>query len=174
MDCGHGVPLCGILVLISGLAPSGEYNQKEPGVHGLWPETGSFGTSQCVPPASTADPTKVYSCYKNDGTDLLGFEEHEWEKHGVCAGVQNANDFFTQLCSISSSPLQIMTTVKNSGGDLNAMSTALTKAGYPVYDLNTYDYEVYLSACAGVDGQWKVSPVSGFGKACGGSAPISV
>jgi hypothetical protein len=169
MTCGDGVPLCGILVLISGLQPSGEYHQAEPGVHGLWPETGSYGTSQCIPPQSKVDPKKVYSCYKNDGYDLLGFENHEWEKHGECAGVQSADDFFTQMCSMANPPLQIMTQIKNSGGNLEAMSTALSQAGYPVWSLDTDNYQVYLSACAGKDGQWKLSAVSSFTQACGGS-----
>merc|ERR1719401_783802 len=169
MNCGNGVPLCGILVLKSGLASSGSYDQAEPGVHGLWPETGDYGNSQCIPPQNKTDPTKVYSCYKNDGGDLLAFETHEWEKHGMCAGVQGADDFFTQMCNMANPPLQVMTTIKNAGGDLDAMSSKLSQAGYPVWSLNTYDAEVYLSACSGENGQWKLSPVSSFAQACEGS-----
>ena len=70
MDCGSA-PLCGVLVIESGLAPSGTYHQDLPGTYGLWPETDSYGTSQCVAPSgSTADPSKVYSCYANSGSDI--------------------------------------------------------------------------------------------------------
>merc|ERR1712113_1047602 len=124
MDCGSDVPLCGMLVLISGLG-SGEYKQPKPGVHGLWPETGSYGTSQCIPPKSKANPTKVYNCYANDAGGLLGFEIHEWEKHGSCAGVQDAEDFFTQVCGMADKPLSVMAKVKSSRGNFQAVSQAL-------------------------------------------------
>jgi ribonuclease I len=72
-----------------------------PVVHGLWPECGSYGTSECLAPSSSsADPTTLYSCYNQAGesaSSCLSFEQHEWEAHGVCAGVTNANDFFTQV-----------------------------------------------------------------------------
>jgi hypothetical protein len=99
MNCGPDVGLCGLLVLESGYG-SGTYNHPDPEVHGLWPETGSYGTSECIAPGSTADPTVVYSCYNQAGEtqeSLLSFEQHEWEAHGVCAGADNAADFFTQV-----------------------------------------------------------------------------
>jgi hypothetical protein len=169
MDCGSA-PLCGVLVIESGLAPSGTYHQDLPGTHGLWPETGSYGTSQCIAPSgSTADPTKVYSCYENDGSGLVSFEAHEWQKHGQCAGVRDEADFFTQVCSMSTQPISIMTTSKKQGGDLNAMASALRSAGYPVFDLDTTNYQVYLAACAGYDGRWKLAETSQFSSVCGGS-----
>merc|ERR1712086_864850 len=99
-----------------------------------------------------------------------GFEEHEWTKHGVCAGVRNADDFFTQMCSLAASPLSIMIDKKKAGDDLNAMSSAVTKAGYEVFHVDTGISQLYLSACAGHDGKWKLSKVSQFSSACGGSA----
>ena len=29
---------------------------------------------------------------------------------GVCAGITNADDFFTQICSLSANPLQVIST----------------------------------------------------------------
>ena len=170
MTCGASVKLCGLLTLESGYGP-GTYNHPVPHVHGLWPENGSYGTSQCIAPSqSSADPTKVYSCYnQTDETDAsnLSFEVHEWETHGICAGVKNSNDFFTQICALSTDPLNVMIKVRNQGGDLNSMSTALTKAGYEVYAVDTTNSQVELSACAPSNGQWVLSHVSDFTKNCG-------
>ena len=52
---------------------------------------------------SAAQPKELISCY-----DDLGFEQHEWGKHGVCAGVKDAKDFFTQVCALSAAPLRVM------------------------------------------------------------------
>ena len=35
---------------------------RRPVVHGLWPQTANFGTSDCERPESAANPTKVYPC----------------------------------------------------------------------------------------------------------------
>ena len=170
MTCGSTVKLCGLLTLESGYGP-GTYNHPVPHVHGLWPENGQYGTSQCIAPSqSTADPTKVYTCYnQTDETDAsnLSFEVHEWETHGICAGVKNSNDFFTQICSISTAPLNVMIKVRNEGGDLNAMSTALTKAGYEVYAVDTTNSQLELSACAPSTGKWVLSKTADFSKNCG-------
>merc|ERR1711957_509328 len=133
MNCG-GAPLCGILVIESGYG-SGTYHQNVPGTHGLWPEVGSYGTSQCIKPSgSEANPTETYECYKNDGSgSQVTFETHEWTKHGRCAGVEDEKDFFTQVCGLSDKPISIMTQVKQGGGKLSEMSTALEKAGYEVF-----------------------------------------
>ena len=59
---------------------------------------------------SSANPTTVYPCYDDtdDPDGDLGFEQHEWGKHGVCAGVADADDYFTQLCAIAAGPLAAM------------------------------------------------------------------
>jgi hypothetical protein len=124
LDCGSDVSLCAVLVLESGLG-SDEYSHSAPVVHGLWPETPSYGSSACVAPSSsTAAPTTLASCY-----DDLSFEQHEWSNHGLCAGVTDATDFFTQICGLSSAPLAVMASSRSGGGDLSAMATALTWAG---------------------------------------------
>ena len=82
MDCGD-VPLCGVLTLETGLGP-GAYHHDFVSVHGLWPETGSYGSSQCVAPSSSSsDPGKIYKCYDHPGGSgmaPIAFEKHEWEK----------------------------------------------------------------------------------------------
>ena len=42
---------------------------------------------------------QVYTCYEKPGeteAEILGFQEHEFTKHGACAGVDSADDYFTQ------------------------------------------------------------------------------
>ena len=71
MDCGSAA-LCGVLVLESGYG-SGNYAHDKPSVHGLWPETSDFGSSECIEPSSSSDePSEIYDCY-----DDLSFEQHE-------------------------------------------------------------------------------------------------
>jgi ribonuclease I len=114
--------------------------KRQPVVHGLWPEVGNYGTSECLAPAASAAPTVVYSCYDQVGTseaDCLSFEQHEWSAHGVCAGANDAADFFTQLCSLAVAPLAVMNATRNNGGDLNAMASALASAGYAIFDVDS-------------------------------------
>lgn len=117
MDCGDA-PLCGVLTLETGLGP-GNYHHNKTGVHGLWPEVGQYGTSQCIGPTrSTEDPTKVYTCYNEPDTPTahtISFEQHEWEKHGQCAGVADVEDFFGQVCSLADKPVSLMEAARKSG-----------------------------------------------------------
>ena len=63
MDCGEGVPLCGVLTLETGYG-GGYYHHAHPSVHGLWPQVGEYGSSACIPPrVSAASPTRLYPCY---------------------------------------------------------------------------------------------------------------
>ena len=170
MDC-KGAPLCGVLVLETGLG-SGNYHHDAVAVHGLWPETGSYGSSQCIKPSSSRmDPSKVYSCYEQDGQskdDLISFETHEWEKHGSCAGVEDAEDFFSQVCGLAREPLQQMAQTKSSGTtDLDEYAKDLRGAGYPVFATDSGNSQVELSCCAGSDGQWVLANTSDFGSKCG-------
>ena len=175
MDCGS-TAVCGILTLETGKGP-GVYSHPTPSVHGLWPETGDYGTSQCIAPSkSTADPTKVYSCYDVAGTDpadQLSFEQHEWGKHGVCAAVKDADDFFGQICSLSSAPLQVVAAALKAGDDVAGASEKLVSAGYPVFATNPMgDAQIELSACCDSSGTWHLAAVSDFSSTCGsGPAP---
>lgn len=174
MACGAGVELCGVLSLETGLG-HGAYSHPAPTVHGLWPETGSFGSSTCKQPASTAPPDQVYPCYKQSGqTDaqLLGFEKHEWYKHGICSGAASAADFFGQVCTISGPPLRVMADARNQNSGTDAIAQALRAAGYPLWDVCEETGEVRLSTCAGKDGRWKIAAVTDFPKVCGGGAPL--
>jgi hypothetical protein len=63
MQCGPGVPLCGVLTLETGEGP-GLYGHPTPSVHGLWPETGAYGSSACIRPRGSAfDPAVLFPCY---------------------------------------------------------------------------------------------------------------
>ena len=164
MDCGS-TALCGVVVLESGYG-EGAYAAAAPGVHGLWPETDAYGSSACVAPSgSAATPTTVYPCYDDtDDPDAdLGFEQHEWGKHGVCAGVADADDYFTQLCAIAAGPLAAMRAAREAGADLDAMADAVEGAGYSVFYVDdSSDSQLYLSACATSNGTWHLAAPSGF------------
>ena len=173
MNCGS-TSLCGVLTLETGLG-DGTYSHDVPTTHGLWPETGSYGSSKCVAPtSSTSDPISVYSCYEQSGeskSSLISFESHEWEKHGQCAGVKDADDFFTQVCSLSTAPLKVMTQTRSGGAtSLSSFQSALEDAGYPVFATDSDFSQVLLSACAGSDGRWVLSSVSDFASKCGRSS----
>lgn len=169
MDCGHGVSLCGVLVLQSGFGHN-QYRHGEPHVHGLWPETGRYGDSKCALPSKSHEPPRhIHSCYQHSHeshTQLLNFQQHEWKKHGTCAGVTSASDYFSQVCSLSTEPLHIMAAARSSGGGLDSMTRALTHAGYPVWRVQPNTGEILLSACA-VGGQWQLSETAGFSQRCG-------
>lgn len=169
MMCGDSVPLCGVLVLQSGYG-SGPYKHPEPTVHGLWPQTGHYGNSKCLRPDSGGNPEQIYPCYNQKGetrSELARFQKHEWDKHGRCAGVDSATDYFKQICTLSSSPLRIMKQERSEGADLHAMSNSLENAGYPVHELDKHTSEIHLSACAGPGGDWKLSRVEDFPQKCG-------
>ena len=219
MECGARVNVCGIITLESGLG-DGVYAHKEPSVHGLWPEVGTYGTSSCIAPSqSTADPTRVYSCYECVGgarpvpppakhcvhiclsspssfssrpspglllplltsgitgttaAGQLAFETHEWGKHGVCAGVKDANDYFAQICNISADPVATMKTVRDNGGDLAAMQAALVAANYSVWSVDAANEQLELSAClkqGPIASDWIIAAVADFEDACGSDTP---
>ena len=170
MNCG-GTSVCGVLTLESGLG-SGTYSHDAPAIHGLWPETGAHGSSSCIAPSSSKDPpTKLYSCYAPGGSEAeqISFEQHEWSAHGVCAGVADADDFFTQICNLAQDPLSAMAGASKS---LDAMQQAVEAAGYEVFDADTKNEQLQLSACLDAQGKWHLAAVSTFASVCGdGPAP---
>lgn len=171
MDCGSGVKLCGLLTLETGYG-SGNYEHPEPVVHGLWPEVSPYGTSSCIAPGDASDPQEVYSCYDQRGetqSQCLSFEQHEWGAHGICAGATDAEDFFTQVCSLAVEPIAIMNATRQESGDnLDAYVTALEAAGYSVYATDSTNSQVEITACAGPDTRWVLAPVADFPTVCGG------
>lgn len=134
MSCGDGVPLCGVLALVTGLGSGVQnvtggavYGHPIPIVHGIWPQTPPFGNSDCVAPsASSANATRIYSCYQciypgdTNCSSIphhspAAFQDHEWSKHGVCAGVRGAEDYFTQTCALAAPPLQVLSAARSAG-----------------------------------------------------------
>lgn len=173
LDCGAGVDLCGVLALETGTA-NGVYSHDEPVVHGLWPQTGNYGTSSCKPPHDQTPPNQIYACYQQKGVNnnqLIGFERHEWTNHGMCSGASSEADYFGQVCNIAEGPLKVMTASRQKGADLQATGTALTGAGYFVFSLQPHTNEILLTACAGADGKWKLASPQDFSKVCGSGTP---
>eukprot|EP00667_Euglena_gracilis_P024209 EG_transcript_27725 len=155
MDC-EGAAVCGLLTLESGLG-TGVYKKWPPNVHGLWPQTPPFGNSACrAPTLSAASPNAAAACF-----DDFDFQLHEWRKHGVCAGARSAADFFRQVCSLAAHPLQLM---ERAGRDFDAQWRALKAAGLAIFNVDTRNFQFQLSACAGCDGVWVLTPQSAFGK----------
>jgi len=172
MSCS-GTTLCGVLTIESGFG-SGYYKHPAPEVHGLWPEVGGYGSSACVTPADKTAPAVIFPCYKGPrGSEAhqLEFQQHEWTTHGICSGVRNATDYFTQICRLSQAPLAVMATTRASGATSTSdFAAALTKAGYSVWDLMD-EGQVELSACAGRDGNWRLGAVTDFSRLCGPGPP---
>ena len=172
MDCGDS-HLCGVLALETGYG-DGYYEHTEVSVHGLWPETYGYGTSKCIAPGDAAEPSIVYSCYaatSDDAVDAahqLTFEQHEWDSHGVCAGVDDAEDFFTQICTLSAPPLARMETLREANATLQEMAADLEKAGYEVFYTDSLNSQIMLSACAPPSGNWVLAPQANFSSICGG------
>lgn len=183
MDCGAGVALCGVLALEMG-SGSGAYRHSEPVVHGLWPQVGHYGSSRCMSPRAAGPPDELHSCYDQSGVPRsrsLSFQRHEWERHGVCAGASDADDFFQQVCALSSGPLRVLAGARAAGLDATDASDQLQRSGYCVWSVGS-QAQVELSACAGADGRWKLADVSDFARVCGAvasppqevSAPVCV
>jgi len=169
MDCGAGVALCGVLVLQTGYGPD-KYHHDTPGVHGLWPETGDYGTSSCIAVGDDSPIEQTSYCYQEEGD--VGFQQHEWGKHGVCSGTKNSDDFFSQLCTLAVEPLKVMTDARAAGGDLGAINASAVEAGFPVFDVDPVDSQLYFSVCAGDDRQWKLANVADMPTLCPWTGPI--
>jgi len=174
MECGKNVPFCGVLTLESGMG-GGYYHHRHASVHGLWPETGQYGTSKCVPPADRSGPKKIYDCYARkhgEKEQIRWFEEHEWTKHGMCAGVKDVDDFFGQVCALSKEPVAALARAREEAGqDFDLMAQALRDDGYPVWKVDEEYDQVLLSACAGDDGRWVLSTIAEMPSKCPGTSP---
>ena len=174
MECGDGVALCGVLALQTGLG-KGVYRSSTPLLHGLWPQTQGYGSSMCMRPRSRAPPDHVYDCYQQPGRptkDLLRFQAHEFDKHGSCAGVSDAHEYFTRACNLAAAPLAVIGRARTAGDSLGlqGVEAALLIGGYPVWQVNHGTAEVLLSACAGTDGAWRLARPDHFRSLCGSSS----
>lgn len=179
MDCGSA-KVCGVLALETGYGPR-YYHHDAPTVHGLWPQVPPYGNSPCLPPASRKPRRPgLPACYNSPSINpdhQEWFVEHEWTKHGTCAGAASEDDFFAQICTLASAPLGVMANVKAAGGDLDAIAHAVSAAGFPIHSVDTSDSQLLLSAC-GVPGAhgtvtWKLAPVAQFDTACGFASAAS-
>lgn len=164
MNCGLGVQTCGVLTIESGMG-KGVYGGLVHRVHGLWPEVDPYGNSECIEPQDTAGPVQIFQCYSNDtSNNSLEFENHEWFKHGVCAGVKNSTDYFTQICNLSREPLCLIKNIS----DFNQIQKILTLSGFEIFQVDTENMQILLSACRNpLTGKWVLSPVSDYPKVCG-------
>lgn len=162
MRCDAEVPLCGVLTLETGHG-DGVYGRGAPAVHGLWPQVGRYGNSSCRAPkgGTGAEAFSTASCYREGG---YAFQQKEWRRHGICAGVHDERDFLEQVCELARGPLEEM----RGAGDAASSAEKLHRAGYCVWSLAAHD-QVELSACAGEDGRWQLADVSEFRRICGAS-----
>ena len=173
MDCGEGVALCGVLALQTGLG-KGIYRSSVPILHGLWPQTSGYGTSACVRPRVHDPPDDVYACYQQPGrsrSELLKFQAHEFTKHGKCAGVSNAHEYFSQACKLAAAPLGVISAARSTGASLDDIAAALSASRYPLWKVVRATAEVHLSACASASGAWRIARRDEFASVCGGSEP---
>mmetsp|Transcript_114 Transcript_114/g.399 ORF Transcript_114/g.399 Transcript_114/m.399 type:complete len:211 (-) Transcript_114:229-861(-) len=166
MDCGPGVSLCGILALRTGRG-SGFYRSEHAMIHGLWPEVSPFGTSKCVKPADDKDAESLV-CYLADDVWIDGVQlfQHEWRKHGTCAGVQNSTDYLWQACDLAAAPLKVMEEARAAGTDLNGAADQLQRFGHCVWSTDEVGQQIMLSTCAGPDGRWKLADIGEFRRVC--------
>ena len=118
----------------------------------------------------------MYSCYEdpsNTTPKVLVFETHEWEKHGECAGVKDVDDFFQQVCGLAFAPLRMMEQSMTAGKNVQGVAEDLQHSGFNVFDVDTTNAQVELSACAGVKSnmRWVLAPPEKFEALCGGGQP---
>lgn len=148
MQCGES-GLCGVLTLEIGTGPD-YYHHRIPTVHGLWPQIPPYGDSACVAPSSRQPERSVPECYDPDINvdDEMSFVEHEWTKHGKCAGVASEKDYFDQVCALSDSALSVMTLAKARDSRTESIANALRREGYPVHTVDYENAQVMLSVCA--------------------------
>ena len=160
MDCGIS-PYCGVLTLETGDG-DGNYHHQYPQLHGLWPQVPDYGNSNCVTPPGnkSIDVEKYMNCYTDPS-----FAQHEWTTHGFCAD-NNPESFFNQACTLAVEPLETMTQMKENGNSLEEMATALENEGYGVVFIDTSEFQIELSCCAGNNGEWKMSTITNFSKQC--------
>lgn len=159
MNC-NGSPYCGILALERGEG-SGNYQHPSPAVHGLWPQVGRYGNSECLHAVKGQSVQSLdIDCY-NDRI----FEQHEWDAHGVCAA-HDPSTYFQIVCGLSKEPLEKMSILRKEGKNLNEISKAMINLGYPVIDARLGNDQLAISVCAGRDLVWKIAAQSEFKSKC--------
>ena len=182
MLCGEGVAVCGVLALMTGLGSGAQnvsggaiYGHPRPVVHGLWPETPPYGTSQCLLPSRPQGPKHIYSCFACVAGDdnctashQDAFQQHEWSKHGRCAAAPDADHYFLRLCELARWPLANLTAARREGAtELKQFEVILQRAGYEVFATMKEGSQLLLSACADASGRWWLAPQAQFTHVCG-------
>lgn len=87
-------------------------------VHGLWPDNNDRSDpTQCA--ATAFDPAAVPASLKSIMPANL--YQHEWEKHGVCSGM-NESDYFNKIAAVYH---RLVIPVSNTGQDQHVAPSAL-------------------------------------------------
>lgn len=157
---------CIFFCLVRGRQGHGVYEHRDPTVHGLWPETGNYGNSPCVKPKDNRGPehfkrmASTASCFPDKW-----LAKHEWKAHGKCAGTKNALEYFQQICDLAEDALRLMKQVLASKkvhhvNGLAGMVSELKHAGMHVWYADTRESQLFLSVCAGKDGEWQLAPAA--------------
>ena len=151
MTCSTTTRLCGVLTIETGFGPGAYNHTGGPGLHGLWPETGGYGTSACVPPVNTSfdqDHVRGVCAYLND--DPV-FARHEWEKHGLCAGGPGpASAFMAEACRLAA---PVVARLQDISTWEDTVTTAHTLP-YPLWAVDDVDKQLLFSVCSQGDGSW--------------------
>ncbi len=160
MNCGN-ISLCGVLTIELGIGKS-VYNHTDVSVHGLWPQTGNYGSSGCVYPGGNPDdPIPIVSCY----TDT-NFQKHEFLKHGICAS-NSADNYFTQVCQLSSEVIPTIRDLKNEKKGIKEIANDMELLGYEVFSIDNTNGQLLFSVCADKENRWIFSKVKDFEEKCG-------
>ncbi len=158
MTCPPYAPLCGVLTIESGFGPNA-YKHPSPGLHGLWPETGAYGTSACVAPTNTtfdvSDMPRACA-YVNEASEDYAFARHEWAKHGLCAGGPGPSSaYFAQACALAAQVLLNLTPASSSWQE---MQQAASQSAF-LWQISQPDKQLLFSVCndagAAADGGWR-------------------
>ena len=96
----------------------------------------------------------------------------------MCAGTNDADDYFDQICDLARTPVDIMKDVRdNSHGEAGKLSTtqehemtamfkALDEAGFNVWHIDKQHSQIFISVCAGSDGKWITARPDEFSTIC--------
>lgn len=137
--------LCGVLTIESGFGPNA-YKHPAPGLHGLWPETGAYGTSACVAPRNATFDAPAACAYLND----TSFARHEWAKHGLCAGGPGPSSaYFAQACALAAQVLPALP-----AASWEAMQQAASQSPF-FWQVSPADKQLLFSVCSSTGAAWE-------------------
>jgi len=162
LQCGNFVPLCAFLVISPDEV---DLSGQQGAVRGLWIQGGPNGNSKCILPTGNSSyipgTASKYRCYEKNFLD--GGQSYTWNRHGMCAGMRDADDFFAVGCELAQRPLAAMRNPE-------VATQVYQEAPYEVDWLRSRlagDSRLWLPACSRGDGTWQLSPQQDFEKNCG-------